>query len=138
MRKFLFKNFSLVITAAFLVMLVVPFVVSSQGTGNPTSGTGNSSKPQDVLIKIDNPFKSNSIEGLMRAIVNDILIPIGSVVAVLMVMYAGFLFVTARGDTSQIKKAKEALLYAVIGAAVLLGAWVITEAIQGTIKELRK
>ena len=40
-------------------------------------------------------------------------------------------------NTLTIKKAHDALLYAVIGAAILLGAWIISEAIQGTINSLR-
>ena len=66
------------------------------------------------------------------------ILPIGGVIAVLMIMYAGFLFVTAGGEPAKITKAKDALLYAAIGAAILLGAWVISEAIGGTIKELKK
>lgn len=90
-----------------------------------------------MKIIIENPFKEKTIEGLITTLINDILIPIGAVVAVVMVMYAGFLFVTARGNTAQIDKAKGALLWAVIGAAILLGAWVIAEAIKGTVDELR-
>jgi hypothetical protein len=69
--------------------------------------------------------------------VNNILIPIGGVVAVLMIMYAGFLYVTAGGNEAKIKTAHQALTWAVIGAAILLGAWVISQAIQGTINQLK-
>ena len=54
-----------------------------------------------------------------------------------MIMYAGFLYVTARGNSSKIEKAHNALLWAVIGAAILLGAWVISQAISSTIDQLR-
>ena len=88
-------------------------------------------------IKIINPFKQNSIQGLIEVIVNDILMPVGGVIAVLMIMYAGFLYVTARGNSSKIEKAHQALLWAVIGAAILLGALVISEAISKTIGQLK-
>lgn len=139
MHKISNKILQFLIPVTLLTILVLPVLTFGQGGDTqPTPGGDTQPKPQSVNIKIDNPFKSNSVKGLIEVIVNDILIPIGSVVAVLMVMYAGFLFVTARGDTGQIKKAKDALLWAIIGAAILLGAWVITEAIQGTINELRK
>lgn len=90
------------------------------------------------MIEIKNPFKGgSSIPALIETIVRQILMPIGGVIAVLMIMYAGFLYVTAAGDPGQIKKAHDALLYAVIGAAILLGAFAISTAIQGTINELR-
>lgn len=88
-------------------------------------------------IKIVNPFKKDTIEGLIKTIVDDILMPIGGVVAVMMIMYAGFLYVTARGNESKISEAHKALTWAVIGAAILLGAWVISTAIGTTIDQLR-
>ena len=54
-----------------------------------------------------------------------------------MVMWAGFKYVTARGDTTQIKEARDALLYAVIGAAILLGARILSDAIGRTIEQLK-
>lgn len=82
----------------------------AQETSNPTFN-----------IQIPNPFAADNIYELIEKIVNDILMPVGGVIAALMVMYAGFLFVTARGNEAQITKAKQALLWAVIGAAILLG-----------------
>lgn len=43
-----------------------------------------------------------------------------SVVAVAMGLYAGFLFMTARGETAQLATAKKTMLYAVIGIAVAI------------------
>jgi hypothetical protein len=95
---------------------------------------------QAVTISIPNPLNDSvgtSIPGLIRVIIDNILLPIGGVVAVLMIMWAGFLYVTARGDTAKLKDARNALLWAVIGAAILLGAWVISQAIESTINQIR-
>jgi hypothetical protein len=88
-------------------------------------------------IVLQPPFKSTSIVELIRTIINEILLPIGGVVAVLMVMYAGFQYVTAQGNPGKIKDASNALRWAVIGAAILLGAWVIANAIKATIDQLK-
>ncbi len=128
--NFLIINILLVFCVAPTLLYaaeVVPGQPSEIVPGQPNSGP----------IKIENPFKKDTIRGLIETIVKDILMPIGGVVAVLMIMYAGFLYVTAGGDPGQIKKAHDALLWAVIGAAILLGAWVISEAISKTIDQLR-
>jgi len=78
------------------------------------------------------------LDGLITIILDDIIMPIGYVIAALMVIYSGFLFVTSQGNETKIKAAKDALLYAVIGAIILLGATVITKALQGTVDQLRK
>jgi len=46
---------------------------------------------------------------------------IGGGFIVIMVVYAGILFVTGGGEPEKISKAKQALLWAVIGGIVLLG-----------------
>jgi hypothetical protein len=124
-----------ILSALVIMIIIIPFLVQAQGS-NPPSGGGGSNTPSGAII-IVNPFKQDTIEGLINVVLNDILIPIGGVVAVIMVMYAGFLFVTARGNEAQITKAKQALLYAVIGAAILLGAKVISDAISKTITQLK-
>jgi TRAP-type C4-dicarboxylate transport system permease small subunit len=128
-----------IIPVIVVMVFVMPFFVqaatSVTDTGNKTTTTDTGNIKMN--IKIDNPFKQDTIEGLIKTIVNDILMPIGGVIAVLMVMYAGFLFVTARGNEKQIGDAKQALFWAVIGAAILLGALVISQAISATINQLK-
>lgn len=127
------------------MVFVIPLYVYAQGGGGNTpqpGGGGTTPTPAPAPISqkiiINNPFKQNTIKGLIETIVNDILLPIGGVVAVLMIMYAGYLYVTARGNPAEITKAHEALKWAVIGAAILLGAWVISQAITTTIDQLKK
>ena len=45
--------------------------------------------------------------------------------AVIIMMYAGFLWMTARGNADQIKRAKKVLINALIGLIIILMAWAI-------------
>lgn len=76
-----------------------------------------------------------SVPCLISAIL-DVIVQIGSVVLVVFVVITGLKFVTARGNSSKLEEAKQALLWTIIGAAIVLGAFVISEAIQGTVDEL--
>ncbi len=40
-------------------------------------------------------------------------------------VYAGFMFLTSSGNPEQVKKAKDTMIYAVLGVAVSMGAYVI-------------
>jgi hypothetical protein len=140
---FMYKNYknilSYFISGIILMIMAIPFLAQAQGGGDTSAGGGD---PIQMNIKIENPFNCGGVSNctlqtLIETIVKNILMPIGGVIAVLMIMYAGFLFVTARGNTGQLDKAKDALLYAVIGAAILLGAWVISQAIGTTINSLK-
>lgn len=65
-----------------------------------------------------------------------IVIKIGIPVVVLLLIWTGYLFVTAQGDPTQLKTAKKALLGSVIGATILLCAVLIATIIKATIGEL--
>jgi len=58
-------------------------------------------------------------------------------IIVFFIIYAGFLMVTANGKPEQISKGKTALLYAVIGGLLILGANLILTVIQGTVDSFR-
>ncbi len=66
----------------------------------------------------------------------DLVFLFGMPIVVIFIIYAGFLFVTAGDNESQISKAKTTIIWTLIGAAVLIGAKVIAMAIQTTVLSL--
>lgn len=117
-----------------ILFLVLPVIAGAEdGTGrNPGGSTGRDP------ITLDNPLGEdvNSLSKFVEIILNKIVLPIGSVVVVLFIIYTGFLFVTARGNPEKIESAKRTLLWVVIGTAILLGSVVISAAIQGTLCDI--
>lgn len=86
--------------------------------------------------KICNPLgKTDTVPGFIQTILEGML-KIGIPIIALAVVYCGFLFVFARGNTEKVTKAKEALTYTLIGAAILLGSWAIAEMISATVTSL--
>jgi hypothetical protein len=134
-----------------LCLLVLPLVISAQVDGGgggspppPGSGGGGGSPPppgssgSPIRITIDNPVKGDgNIYSFITLIIDSIVLPLGGVIAVLYIMYAGFLMVTARGDAKQVAEGRTAFTNAAIGTAILLGAWVIAKVIEATIDQLR-
>ncbi len=87
-------------------------------------------------IKLANPLGDiDSFQELIEAILKAAMI-IGLPVAVLFIVFAGFRFVWARGNSSELQKAKTNLLWTVIGIAVFFGAWIITDVIVNTLKDV--
>lgn len=132
--------FASVISGLFLIVSIAPLFTGAQGGINPNEAGGTAQNPPTTYrtdIKISNPFKGvNSLDDVISKIM-DIVFQIGGVIAVLMIMYAGFTYVTSGGDPGKIKSANNTLFYTVIGAAILLGSWVLVKAIQGTINQLK-
>lgn len=86
--------------------------------------------------RLANPIQYDNIPDVIRQLIKIVFV-IGIPLVALAIIYAGFMLVTAGGNQDKIKKGKQALLAAVIGGAILLGAWVIAEAIGGTVDQIR-
>lgn len=85
--------------------------------------------------QIPNPIEADSLADFFNGIVG-VLIELGTIVAVLGIMYGGFLYVTAQGNEEKLGQAYKTITWALVGTAVLLGARAIMAAVKGTIEDL--
>ena len=65
-----------------------------------------------------------------------IIIKIGVPVISLAIIYSGFLFISARGNPHKLEEAKSRFVYTLVGAGILLGAWLIATIIEATVTAL--
>ena len=118
------KNIFKIVSLAFLSFIFLMPVLSLAQEHVPPA--------IDDSGKIVNPISAQTLDGLIKTILEGVL-KIGIPIIALAIIYCGFLFVSARGNPEAIKKAKDALLYTLIGAAILLGAWAIALLIKDTV-----
>jgi len=121
--KFLPSLFTFVILTFAVVLPILTFAQSPRDTCLP--GTICSPYPQGFTIV-----------SFLNFILEKIVLPIGGVIAVLFLVYAGFLFVTARGSEEQLEHAKETLKWTIIGIAILFGSLAISNGIKNTICQI--
>ncbi len=119
-----------------LVFFILPFVAYSQGQLNPAGD--NNPTPVNQQITISNPLKCDgqdcsTLLGLITAILNNIIMPIAAVAVVCYIIWAGWKYVQAQGNPKAIEDANRNLLWALIGAGVLLGAAGISAVVQTTV-----
>lgn len=131
--KNIIKKISInIIIASFFL---IPLFVSAQSGGG--TGGGSVSLP----IRIANPFNcggaSNcTIMTLITSILNGIVMPIAAVAVTVWIVWAGFGFLMAQGKPAEIDKAKQRLLWSLIGTGILLGAVGIANVISNTVRTL--
>ncbi|MFA6254078.1 MAG: hypothetical protein WC640_02350 [Candidatus Paceibacterota bacterium] len=82
-----------------------------------------------------NPLKADNITELLTAVL-DVVVQVGLVIVVFFIIYAGFQFVTAQGNTEKIKDARKALVYTLIGSAIVIGSYAIASALKSTVNQL--
>ncbi len=73
-----------------------------------------------VIVPASTP-KITFVEGISRTVRFIFIIIL--VMAVIFILYAGWLFVTAQGDVAKIEKAKGIIFWAIIGIVVASLAW---------------
>lgn len=113
---------NLFLSLAIVFMLLAPVVSFANVTTCPAG-------------KICNPITQNSLNDFVKAILEGV-IKIGIPIIALAFIYSGFLFVKAQGNSEDLTKAKNALLFSVVGAALVLGAWALAQLISETVLSL--
>ncbi len=116
---------------------------NADGTGGDTGGTGTNNTPpigakgfqnyDSVTASLYNPLSANSIPELITRIIRILLLLI-AMVAVVMIIVGGFRMVASSGNPAALTKAKQTIIWAVIGLVVALLSFSIVAIIQNLIQ----
>lgn len=91
--------------------------------------------PVITYAALQNPTGFKSLEQVVLAVVNVVQILL-IMATVLYLLYAGLMFVTARGEPSKITAARDALLWGMVGAALVIGAQVLVQTLQSSVNSI--
>ncbi len=114
------KNRNLFVYALTL-LLSLPLIAAAQTTGG---GIQNPLNSQYSSIP-------NFIAGVLRAMVQ-----IGLAIVALFLLLAGYKFISAQGNSEKLASARENFVYVIIGALLILGAWVLATLIGNTVTQI--
>ena len=88
-----------------------------------------------AYAQLENPLKVSSIAEFIATALK-VLVVVALPIITLFIVISGFMFVLARGNESKLTEAKKNFVYVIIGALLILGAWVIATLIGGTVSQL--
>ena len=97
---------------------------SGGSSGICPSGSKNPGAANIAACNIDPDHKGDDLISDTNKIIN-VVIGVLGVVAVAVVIYGGFLFLTAQGDPGKIKKGKDSITWGIIGLIIALLSWSI-------------
>lgn len=130
LTNMLYTHIKKIIPHTLAILYMVAIMAASITLAAPGDiGTGASG------ILFENPIQATSLQGFLQSLLQ-VVTMLGAIVVVFFIILAGFNYVTARGDEKKIQAATKTLTWTAVGAAVILGAQVISTAIQGTVNEL--
>lgn len=93
----------------FILYYSIPFAVAAQ-------------------VELPNPVNANTFTELINLFAG-LAVQIGIPIAAIFIIFAGFQFVTARGNQTKLQNAKTTFYWTIIGTVILVGAWVIAKAV---------
>lgn len=85
-----------------------------------------------ALAAFDNPLTFTTLTAFLEAVLDAVILFLFPIV-VLMIVYTGFLFVSAQGNPEKLNQARRSLLWTVIGGLIVLGAKAIAMMVESTI-----
>ena len=116
--------FVLACSALLNVALTATPVAAQDGSGSVIEDIISKEKQTSEAAGLVTSGHETDIRILVGRIINGFLGLIGTFFVVL-IIYAGFLYMTAQGNEEQIGKAKKMILNAVIGLAIVMSAYAI-------------
>lgn len=130
--------------AAGTIMLFVPMVAStvsvsaatgcnntiSNGIANGVNQATNASSSNGGVDCDPNAVSGGSIGKAAQSLVNVFSIIVG-VVAIVMIIYGGFRYITSGGDSGRVGNAKNSLIYAIVGLVIVALAQLIVHFVLG-------
>ena len=81
---------------------------------------------------ITNPITDATLGSLLQTILGAV-VEVGIVLVAGSIIFAGFKYVTARGNTSKIQEAHKAIFWTVVGSAIVLGAYAVRQIVADTV-----
>ncbi|OGH58698.1 MAG: hypothetical protein A2725_03310 [Candidatus Magasanikbacteria bacterium RIFCSPHIGHO2_01_FULL_33_34] len=127
----MFSIKKIIIIIVLLSSVVLPQIVSAQGLKNAFGGTNS---PLETVRGQAGFEASDSLGTISGRVINVALSMVGLMFLLLMV-YAGFLWMTARGEEDQVNKAKSIIKGTVIGLVLVLSAYAITFLVAGALNK---
>jgi hypothetical protein len=104
---------------------LLPHIVSAQVTGTISSGLDSAAQSAQ--------YDTNLGLATYIGILIQVLLSATGIVFLILTVYAGILYMTATGDETKVKKAKNILATSIIGLLIIIGAYAITSFVMDQI-----
>jgi hypothetical protein len=138
MKKIITLSFALSLAMAPAYAFAQP--ATGIDAGRPPTGieaNGKTNPPAPVALSLTNPVAGvKSLSDLFYKILNFV-VSLSYIVIAFFLLLSGFKFVTAQGSESKIEDAKKTFYWTIIGAVLIVGAQVITEAVKAILVQLK-
>jgi len=113
-----------ILFAAFILVFIAAFALAPVSSVAAEGALDVACEGNTDSALCDNDTKNQSADSLVKTIINTLLYVVGAL-SVIMIIVGGIMYVISQGDSGNITKAKNTILYSVIGLIVSFLAYAI-------------
>jgi hypothetical protein len=119
LRRYFYFFFSL-----FLIFIFSSLIFALEVSPVFSEASSSTSSPSSLGVALPNPLGTTQITTIIGRVIRGVRNVVGSL-ALLMIIYGGFTWLTSGGNPDKVKKGKEIMVWAVFGLMVMLGSYII-------------
>jgi hypothetical protein len=101
----------------FIAILFLPILVSAGGGGGSEGNNSPAPTTTNPITVIPNPIKCEDVECLVQTIA-DMIAGLVTVIGTIMIIIGGIQYIASAGNEDRARRAKNTVLYAIIGIAI--------------------
>lgn len=110
----------------FSSLLIVSLFFSNTFVSAQESSKNDSRTNQENAFSTASGLNSSASATEIAAIAISVMLSLLGLVFLLLIIYAGFMWMTAQGDESKVSKARNTIITATIGLIIIISAYIIT------------
>lgn len=120
------KKIKKILRLSMFILLILPALSFADPGVDPPGGNPPGGNPpgSSTTVNLTNPISSDSISALIGRVITAVLGVVGSI-ALLMVIYGGFTWMLAAGNSEKIKKGRDIIVWAMLGLVVIFTSYAL-------------
>jgi len=118
-----------ILSVGIMSLFVLPLVMN---TALAQSSSDNSNLWEGVQNNLNSNLKDKTLPNIITGIINIIMGVLG-VIVVLIILWGGFIWMTAGGETDKVEKAKKMIYSGIIGLIIIISSYAIASFVLNAI-----
>lgn len=121
-----------ILSVGIMSLFVLPLVMN---TALAQSSSDNSNLWEGVQNNLNSNLKDKTLPNIITGIINIIMGVLG-VIVVLIILWGGFIWMTAGGETDKVEKAKKMIYSGIIGLIIIISSYAIASFVLNAISSI--
>ncbi|MFA5248457.1 MAG: hypothetical protein WC415_04510 [Patescibacteria group bacterium] len=129
------KKYIISITLSIFITLSFLFFTLNASAQTPSNNIDATEAQENAFLSASGINSEASVSGTV-AIIISVLLGLLGIIFVSLLIYAGFVWMTAQGDEAKVSKAKGIIFTSIVGLTIVIAAYIITAFVFNSLNDV--